>query len=94
MKELKPFLLSMFIIILYVYATEGIVKWLWKTNNMETFKSRVFLSVVMLFIVSFMLIILPFGKVASPEEHMVYIFIIAIHFTYLLVGTIINTIVK
>ena len=93
-KDFKSVLTSIFILLLYIYATAGIVKLFWNTKNTYAFEGRVKLIGLLLFILNILLVILP-DHIARPENiDGVYMSIILFNLIYLTVGIFANLIIK
>lgn len=87
-KTIRSYLNSLIVILIFYFATRGIVKLLWNHNNSEVVKARTFIVFVSLFIGSFFYIIITYnlvnGKTVMVQFfYKIYLIIAAI---YLVVG--------
>jgi hypothetical protein len=89
-KTIRSYLNSLIVILIFYYATRGIVKLLWNHKDKEVVKARTFFVFTSLFIGSFFYIIITYhlvdGKTAMVQFfYKIYIFLA---FAYVVVGII------
>ena len=89
-KTIRSYLNSLIVILIFYYATRGIVKLLWNHNDKEVVKARTFFLFTSLFIGSFIYIIVTYhlvdGKTTLVQFfYKIYIFLA---FVYVVVGII------
>ena len=85
-KDLKSFMWSLAFILLYFYATAGIVKLFWNTKNEYMFSGRVKFLVYLHILVTLIAIILPYHLFGPQNIDGIYRVIVVYHFIYLMVG--------
>ena len=89
-KTIRSYLNSLIVILIFYYATRGIVKLLWNHNDKEVVKARTFFLFTSLFIGSLIYIIVTYHLVDGKTElvqffYKIYIFLA---FVYVVVGII------
>ncbi len=85
-KDLKSFMWSLAFILLYFYATAGIVKLFWNTKNEYMFSGRVKFLVYLHVLVTLIAIILPYHLFGPQNIDGIYRVIVVYHFFYILLG--------
>jgi len=93
-KDLKSILVSLSVILLYLYATTGIAKLFWKDKDRYTFNVRVDFISIILFISTLFMFIVPYHLFGSQNIKGLYYFIMLFHLIYLIVGAIANSTIK
>jgi hypothetical protein len=93
-KDLKSFLWSIAIVLLYIYATAGIIKLLWNTKDDYKFEGRVKFISYLLFIFSAIYVIGIYHVVGPYLVAPFYKVFIYSHLGYLMLGSFVNTIYK
>ena len=91
-KYLKSVIVSLSIVLLYFYATEGMVRLF--SKDVSKHNGRISLTMTLLFIVSFVLIIVPYHIMGPHDVNNLYMFIIIFHLVYLTLGSSINFLIK
>ncbi len=89
-KDLKSFMWSLAFILLYFYATAGIVKLFWNTKNEYMFSGRVKFLVYLHVLVTLIAIILPYHLFGPQNIDGIYRMIVIYHFIYVILGTGVN----
>lgn len=89
-KTIRSYLNSLIVILIFYYATRGIVKLLWNHANEEVIKARTFILFVCLFFGSFFYIVITYHLVDGKTEmvHFFYKIYLFIAFLYIVVGVI------
>jgi hypothetical protein len=87
-KLIRSYLNSLIVILIFYFATRGIVKLLWNHQNREVVKARTFMLFVSLFIGSFFYIVITYhlvdGKTVMVQFfYKIYLFLA---FLYIVVG--------
>ncbi len=85
-KKLKSLLTSAAIIFIYVFATLGIVRLFWNTDNMDKFESRAMFVGIMLIIFSLVFIVGIYHIVGAHRVENYYTGLMIFHVLYLIVG--------
>jgi hypothetical protein len=93
-KELKSLLTSLGFILIYVYATAGIVKLFWNTDNGYRFEGRVKFLVLFSILVSLIYIIGVPQFVGLSKVDPYYKLFIGLQLIYIGIGLISNTLIK
>jgi hypothetical protein len=91
-KTIKSIAGSLAILFIYFYATEGVVRLFISDTKRRTF--YIFLTAVLLIILSLILIILPYHIYKPDTVTIIYKLIIYFHFIYLIAGSSINFLIK
>jgi hypothetical protein len=91
-KNLKSFVWSLAVIFIYAYATLGIVRLFWNTDDDDKFEGRAKFLGMLLIILSLVYIIGIYHIVGPYRVDNFYYGIIIFHFIYLLLGNIVNAI--
>lgn len=89
-KSIRSYLNSLIVILIFYFATRGIVKLLWNHNNREVVKVRTFILFTCLFIGSFFYIIITYHLVDGKTVmvHFFYKIYLFLAFLYIVVGLI------
>ena len=85
-KLIKSLFASITIILLYFFATIGIVKLFWNTEDHYMLEGRVKFLFLMIFVVTAILIFLPYPFLSHGGVEILYYAIFIIHALYILVG--------
>jgi hypothetical protein len=85
---------SLAFILLYFYATAGIVKLFWNTKNEYMFSGRVKFLVYLHVLVTLIAIILPYHLLGPSTTDTIYKIIISYHILYIVLGLITKTLIK
>ena len=85
-KLIKSLFASFTIILLYFFATIGIVKLFWNTDDHYMLEGRIKFLFLMLFVVTALLIFVPYHFLSHGGVDILYYTIFIIHALYLLVG--------
>ena len=85
-KDLKSFIWSLAFILLYFYATSGIVKLFWNTKNEYMFSGRVKFLVYLHILVTLIAIILPYHLFGPQNIDGIFRVIVVYHFIYVMLG--------
>jgi len=85
-KLIKSLFASFTIILLYFFATIGIVKLFWNTDDYDMLEGRVKFLFLMIFVVTAFLIFVPYHFLSHGGVDILYYAIFIIHALYLLVG--------
>jgi hypothetical protein len=93
-KNLRSLLQSLAVILIFFYATAGIVKLFWNTDNEYVFEVRVKFLTLFLFTISFFYIIGIYYIVGHANVDPFYYVFIFIALAYLVVGIIANLFMK
>jgi hypothetical protein len=93
-KDLKSFMWSLAFILLYFYATAGIVKLFWNTKNKYMFSGRVKILVYLHVLVTLIAVILPYNLFGASNTDTIYKIKIVNHSLYILLGLITKTLIK
>ena len=88
-KKLKSLLISAAIVFIYVFATLGIVRLFWNTNNIDKFEGRAILIGILLVIFSLVYIIGIYHIVGVRRVDNFYTGLLIFHVLYLIVGLIV-----
>ena len=91
-KYLKSVIISLSIILLYFYATEGMVRLF--DSDVSKRNGRISTAMTLLFIISFILIIASYHIVGPRNVNGLYMSIIVFHFAYLILGSGVNFLIK
>jgi hypothetical protein len=91
-KTIKSIAGSLAILFIYFYATEGVVRLFISDAKQRTF--YIFLTAVLLIILSLILIILPYHIYKPDTVTIIYKLIIYFHFIYLIAGSSINFLIR
>jgi hypothetical protein len=89
-KTIRSYLNSLIIILIFYYATRGIVKLFWNHSNEEVIKARTFILFVCLFFGSFFYIVITYHLVDGKTimVHFFYKIYLFVAFLYIVVGLI------
>ena len=93
-KQLKSWAWSIAIVLLYFYATRGVVKLLWNTSNVHMFEGRVKFIMYLLFFFSLVYIVGIYHLVGSHNVDPFYKVFIGFHVIYLITGSFYNSLSK
>lgn len=93
-KNLKSLLQSLAIILIFFYATAGIVKLFWNTNDEYMFEGRVKFLTLLLFIVSIFYVIGIYHLFGHYKVEPFYWAFIFLAISYLVIGVIANMFIK
>ena len=93
-KNIRSLLQSLAIILIFYYATAGIVKLLWNTTNEYIFEGRVKFLVLLLFTASIFYVIGIYYIVGHSHVDIFYYAYLFIAMAYLVVGIIANLFIK
>jgi hypothetical protein len=93
-KNLRSLLQSLAVILIFYYATAGIVKLLWNTTNEYVFEGRVKFLVLLLFTTSIFYIIGIYHIVGPSQVDVFYYLYIFLALAYLAIGIIANMFIK
>ena len=93
-KDLKSLLSSLGVILFYFYATAGIVKLLWDTDNNYRFEGRVKFLVLFSFIFSIIYVIGIYHIVGPYHTEAYYKLWVLGQLAYILVGGVSNALIK
>jgi len=85
-KLIKSLFASFTIILLYLFATVGIIKLFWNSDDYSVLDGRLKFLFVMVFVVTAILIFLPYPFLSHGGVEILYYAIFIIHALYLLVG--------
>ena len=85
-KLIKSLFASFTIILLYFFATIGIVKLFWDTDDFDMLEGRIKFLFLMVFVVTAILIFLPYPFLSHGAFDILYYSIFVIHALYILVG--------
>ena len=85
-KDLKSFMCSLAFILLYFYATAGIVKLFWNTKNEYIFSGRVKFLIYLHVLITLIAIILPYHLFGPQNTDGIYRVIVIYHFIYVILG--------
>lgn len=85
-KLIKSLFASFTIILLYFFATIGIVKIFWNTDDFDMLEGRVKFLFLMVFVVTAFLIFVPSNLLGHGGVEILFYAIFIIHALYLLVG--------
>ena len=85
-KLVKSLFASFTIILLYFFATIGIVKLFWNTDDYYMLEGRIKSLFLMIFVVTAFLIFVPYPFLSHGGVDILYYAIFIIHALYLLVG--------
>ena len=91
-RYLKSVIISLSIVLLYFYATEGMVRLF--DSDVSKRNGRISTAMTLLFIISFILIIASYHIVGSKNVNGLYMSIIVFHFVYLILGSGVNFLIK
>lgn len=89
-KDLKSFMCSLVFILLYFYATAGIVKLFWNTKIEYMFSGRVKFLVYLHVLVALIAIILPYHLFGPQNNDGLYRVNVIYHFIYIMLGFIVR----
>lgn len=92
-KELKSLLSSLGVILIYFYATAGIVKLLWNTDDDNVFTLRVKFLVTLSFLFSFIYIIGIYYIVGPYYVEKFYEMFIIAQLIYIGIGIVVNLLI-
>lgn len=93
-KNLRSLLQSLFIILIFYYATAGIVKLLWNTTNDYIFEARVKFIVLLFITISIFYVIGIYHIVGISRVDYFYYAYIFIVMAYLVIGVVANLFIK
>ena len=85
-KLIKSLFASFTIILLYFFATIGIVKLFWNTDDHYMLEGRIKFLFLMLFVVTALMIFVPYHFLSHGGVEILYYAIFIFHGLYLLVG--------
>ena len=85
-KLIKSLFASFTIILLYLFATIGIIKLFWNSDDYSVLDGRLKFLFVMIFVVTAFLIFVPYHFLSHEGVEILYYAIFIIHALYLLVG--------
>jgi hypothetical protein len=91
-KYLKSVIISLSIVLLYFYATEGMVRLF--DNDVSKRNGRISIAMTLLFIISFVLIIVSYHVMGPHDVNGLYMSIIIFHLSYLTLGSSVNFLIK
>jgi hypothetical protein len=89
-KDLKSFMWSLAFILLYFYATTGIVKLFWNTKNEYVFSGRVKFLVYLHILITAIIVILPYHLSGPHYTDGIYRVVVIYHFLYVMVGLVVK----
>ncbi len=93
-KNLRSLLQSLAVILFFFYATAGIVKLFWNTDNEYVFEGRVKFLTLLLFTISIFYVIGIYYVVGHSNVEFFYWIFIFLVLAYLVVGIIANLFIK
>jgi hypothetical protein len=85
-KSIKSFIWSLAIILLYFYATTGIVRLFWNCSNKYQFEGRVKFFIYIHILFSFMFITISYNMVGPYYVNTIYKGIIIYHGLFIFIG--------
>ncbi len=89
-KEIRSILWSLSIVLLYLYATKGLVRLFWNTTDEYKFEGRVKFLIYLQILLAPILIIVPYHLLGPSRVEGVYWGIIVYFLAYILLGAIFN----
>ncbi len=87
-KEFKSLLWSIAIVLLYFYATMGIVELFWNSSDYQKREGRVKFLLYMVFIFTLIIIISTYHLLGHADSTIFFQGVIFFHIAYLLVGSV------
>lgn len=85
--DLKSFARGVIFVFIYIYATIGMVRLFWNTNDYEMFEGRVKFIAILLFILNVILLIVPYHIFGRDNIITLYWGIIGFNLFYLIIGS-------
>ncbi len=89
-KELKSLMWSLAFVLIYFYATAGIVKLLWNTKNEYMFSGRVKFLIYLHILITAIVVILPYHLFGPQHTDGIYRVVVIYHFLYVMVGVVVK----
>jgi hypothetical protein len=93
-KSIKSFIWSLTFILIYFYATTGIVRLFWDCTNKYQFEGRVKYLIYLHIFISFILIIIPYHIFGPYHVNFIYKGIIIYHGLFIFIGITSNILFK
>lgn len=89
-KDLKSLIISFSIVLLYVYASVGIVYLLWHTKNGKVLDARIKFLMYMVFILTVILLVGSYHILGDQGSTLIFQGVIFFHIAYLFIGSVYN----
>ncbi|MCZ2472404.1 hypothetical protein [Aquirufa ecclesiirivi] len=85
-KLVKIMMLSLVLVWIMIYATEGIAKAIWPTKQYKKYRLWIFAMVMLNVLISFFLMLSPYQLFGQSSSDGYYSLLVTAHITYLIVG--------
>jgi uncharacterized membrane protein len=94
MKELKELAEAIIVLMIYNWATEGMVKWLWRSDNEPLFKARVLFVNYCIVVYTLLYVFGVPHIVSSKAVKDYYEFYVYLNLFYVFLGNLLNILIK